>query len=60
MDERTRLEIEIARYVDGEMAQAERTAIEQRLAADPELRRIADELAALRPHVAEAVSSAAG
>ena len=60
MDERTRLEIEIARYVDGEMTQAERTAIEQRLAADPELRCIADELAALRPHVAEAVSSAAG
>ncbi len=60
MDERTRLEIEIARYVDGEMTQAERAAIEQRLAAEPELRRVADELAALRPHVAEAVSSAAG
>jgi anti-sigma factor RsiW len=60
MDKATRLEIEIGRYVDGEMTQAERTAMERRLEAEPELRRIADELQALRPHVAEAVSAAAG
>jgi anti-sigma factor RsiW len=60
MDETTRLEIEIARYVDGEMTRTERAAIEQRLADDPELRRIADELTALRPHVAEALGASAG
>ncbi len=60
MDNATRLEIEIGRYVDGEMTAAERAAMERRLEAEPGLRRIADELAALRPHVAKAVSSSAG
>ena len=60
MDKATRLEIEIGRYVDGEMTAAERATMERRLEAEPGLRRIADELAALRPHVANAVSSAAG
>jgi anti-sigma factor RsiW len=60
MDKATRLEIEIGRYIDGEMTPAERTAMERRLEAEPELRRIADELSALRPHVAEAVGTAAG
>jgi len=60
MDKATRLEIEIGRYVDGEMSGAERTAMERRLDADPELRRIADELKAIRPRVAEAVGAAAG
>ena len=60
MDERTRLEIEMGRYVDGEMTADERAALEKRLAAQPELRRLADELAALRPRVAEAMRAAAG
>jgi anti-sigma factor RsiW len=60
MDEQTRLEIEIGRYVDGEMALDERTAMERRLEADPELRRIADELAALRPLAAAALGTSAG
>ena len=34
--------------------------MEKRLAAEPELRPLADELMALRPHVAEAVHAAAG
>lgn len=72
MDERTRLEIEMGRYVDGEMTADERAALEKHLAADwrlhtgrdlitsADLRRVADELAALRPRVAEAMRAAAG
>jgi anti-sigma factor RsiW len=60
MDARTRLEIEIGRYVDGEMSEAERAAMQRRLEAEPELARIADELGTLRSHVATAVSAAAG
>lgn len=60
MDRAMKAEIDIARYVDGEMNDAERAAMERRLEADPELRRIADELAALRPHIAAALGSAAG
>ena len=60
MDEMTRLEIEIGRYIDGEMTGAERTAMERRFEAEPEMYRIADELTKLHPHVAEAVGAAAG
>jgi len=60
MDKAKRIEIEIARYVDGEMADAERAAMEKRLEAEPELRRLADELAALRTNIAQATRAAAG
>ena len=60
MDKRMRLEIEIGRYVDGEMTATERAAIERRFEAEPELRRLADELGVVRTHVAEAVGDAAG
>jgi anti-sigma factor RsiW len=60
MDEQTRLEIEIARYVDGEMTPDERAAMARRLETEPGLRRIAEELTALRPHLAAALGSAAG
>jgi anti-sigma factor RsiW len=72
MDARTRLEIEIGRYIDAEMSPEERAAFERHLAADwrlqagsdvitsAELRRVVEELSALRPRVAEAVHRAAG
>jgi anti-sigma factor RsiW len=60
MDTQTRLEIEIGRYVDGEMSPDERTAMEQRLGSEPELARLADEIMTLRPRVAEAIHTTAG
>jgi anti-sigma factor RsiW len=72
MDERTRLEMEVARYVDGEMTPDERAALEKHLAADwsldtgrdlitsAELRRMIDKLTALRPRVGEALRAATG
>ncbi|MBN1918703.1 MAG: hypothetical protein JW889_12415 [Verrucomicrobia bacterium] len=60
MDTQIRIEIEIGRYVDGEMTPAERDAMEKRLVAEPDLKRLADELMALRPRVANALHATAG